>query len=75
VKFRAIDSALDNGHWRREGIYFWRNPLPPLPDWEQTFKHFLAEGFLIPPNSDEPFILPFEMSGGEEQKLARALKI
>jgi hypothetical protein len=38
------------------------------------FKKFLAGGFLIPPEPQEPLILPGELSAGEAAKLSGVIE-
>jgi hypothetical protein len=48
--------------WRREGIYIY---IDAPDDYRELFKKFLDGGFLIPPEPQEPLILPGELSAGE----------
>jgi hypothetical protein len=75
-----IDKALAEKDcpWRRRGIYlmYGRRAGGNCPDadvWELLFRSFLEEGFLLPPISEQPLILPGVFSPGEEARLARLL--
>jgi hypothetical protein len=59
--------------WQRQGIYLYRD-ANENEDWKQLWTHFLEKGFLLPPNSQEPLILPGILSVGEEAKLAKLLE-
>jgi hypothetical protein len=41
--------------------------------YKKLFLHFLQNGFLLPPTSQLPLILPWEASSGEDAKLANTL--
>ncbi|MDR2134684.1 MAG: hypothetical protein LBP27_06210 [Treponema sp.] len=86
-RFPKIDRALAQKGcpWRRRGIYLSHDRgaggktagaesggVPPGA-WEALFRAFLEEGFLLPPVSEQPLILPGVLSAGEEAKLARLL--
>ena len=73
LKFGKIERALVKSRWRRKGIYLTLKPDIEKAEYETLFKCFLEGGFLIPPSSSEPAIIPFEMSPGEEAKLAQLL--
>jgi hypothetical protein len=77
MKFRSIKKALAQSKWRRRGIYLSLagNPAEPFTGeaYAGLFRHFLEQGFLLPPGQDQPLILPGELSPGEEAKLARLL--
>ncbi|MDR0624611.1 MAG: hypothetical protein LBG10_09325 [Treponema sp.] len=66
----AVAAALSPGAWRRRGIYLSPEEPPEPGAWEVTFRRFLEGGFLIPPDSGEPLILPGLLSPGEGAKLA-----
>ncbi|GMO29744.1 MAG: hypothetical protein LBG79_07670 [Spirochaetaceae bacterium] len=69
--FPQIENALrENAVWTRHGIYLFYNGSE---DWKNVFLRFLESGFLLPASSDEPVILPGELSPGEEKNLARLL--
>jgi hypothetical protein len=71
--FPKIRAVLDESPWERRGIYlFPKKPLKPQA-WEPVFRRFLGEGVLIPPDPEEPLILPGFLSPGEEAKLADLL--
>jgi hypothetical protein len=83
--YPRINRALHRGGWRRRGIYLSCPALQggtaapgsaaPSPGWEDLFHRFLEGGFLIPPGSAEPLILPAVLSPGEEAKLAALLQL
>jgi hypothetical protein len=68
---KALSSA--GSKWQHRGIYLFRSP-EAKDDWKLLWEHFLKEGFLIPPNPQEPLILPGMLSPGEEAKLAHLLR-
>ena len=81
--YAKIEKVLKNdvrGKFQRRGIYLsWKQaenfdiPTAGMSNnaaYTALFKYFLENGFLIPPSPAEPLILPFEMSKGEEAKLA-----
>jgi hypothetical protein len=88
-RFSKIDKALikDACPWRRRGIYLTygrgsggkaagaspNRDCPGAEAWGALFRGFLEEGFLIPPVSEQPLILPGVLSPGEEAKLASSL--
>jgi len=59
--------------WHRKGIYLTVDRSIDNDQYATMFKQFLSEGFLLPPSSSEPAILPLEMSDGEEAKFAGLL--
>jgi hypothetical protein len=59
--------------WRRQGIYLYPKERPLNDEWAALFCQFLEAGFLLPPNQNQPLILPGELSDGEEAKLAAVL--
>jgi hypothetical protein len=59
--------------WRRQGIYLYPKEKPQDEKWAALFNQFLDAGFLLPPNQNQPLILPGELSDGEEAKLAAVL--
>ena len=65
-------SSGGSGVWRRQGIYLTTELNKT--NYAELFKKFLEGGFLIPPSSEEPAILPFTMSQGEEAKLAELIQ-
>ena len=69
-----IAKALKNSPWRRQGIYLSLAEPPSPADWAALFRRFLDAGFLLPPISGHPLILPGVLSPGEEAKLAEALQ-
>jgi hypothetical protein len=70
--FPRIAKALKNSdcRWRQQGIYLWLKQEPSKEEWAELFRCFLEKGFLLPPVSYQPAILPGVMSQGEEAKLA-----
>jgi hypothetical protein len=73
LNFPRIEKALKNSSWRRAGIYLELKEKPETEEWAILFKKFLEAGFLLPPSPDFPVILPWELSDGEEAKLAGVL--
>ncbi|MDR0690437.1 MAG: hypothetical protein LBG08_09290 [Spirochaetaceae bacterium] len=72
-RFPKIEKALAQGRWRRRGIYL---TLPEPPDaacYADLFRDFLDRGFLLPPDTGQPLILPGLLSPGEEAALAELL--
>jgi len=70
-----IFKALKNGKWQRNGIYLTLKEEVNGKDWESLFYKFMEAGFLLPPSPSQPVILPGELSGGEQAKLASVIKI
>jgi hypothetical protein len=68
-------NSRNPGPWRHRGPYLVYAPPPALErlPWEGLFRNFLQRGFLIPPTSAEPLILPGILSPGEEAALAALL--
>jgi len=71
--YPKIKKALANGIWRHQGIYLTLKQNMDKTQYETLFRRFLEGGFLLPPSPEEPAILPFTMSAGEEAKLAELL--
>jgi hypothetical protein len=69
----GIAKALKNSAWRRRGIYLGFDPAPDPAAYAELFRRFLDGGFLLPPDSSQPAILPAGLSPGEEAKLAALL--
>ena len=61
--------------WRRQGIYLYPKERPLNDAWAALFAQFLDAGFLLPPNQNQPLILPGELSEGEEAKLSAVLGV
>ena len=59
--------------WRRHGVYLYPKEKLAPEIWTALFVKFLEAGFLLPPNLSQPLILPAELSGGEDAKLAAVL--
>jgi hypothetical protein len=73
--FRRIAKTLQNSgcRWRQQGIYLSLKQELSKGEWAELFRCFLEEGFLLPPVSYQPAILPGILSPGEEVKLAGLL--
>jgi hypothetical protein len=71
--FSRINKALQKSSWRQQGIYLYPKERPGNDAWAALFNQFLEAGFLLPPNQNQPLILPGELSDGEEAKLAACL--
>jgi len=75
--YRRIDKALNNPQvsfrWQRRGLYLTPEQTPSPEKWTALFRRFLDNGFLLPPVSSHPAILPGVLSPGEEAKLAALL--
>jgi len=68
--YPKTDKALkQTANWKRLGIYLHYTGK----DYAALFRHFLKNGFLLPPSPEQPAILPGELSPGEEAKLAGLL--
>jgi hypothetical protein len=81
-EYNKINKALAKGSaWQRQGIYLYRKPANHEEDsvahnnWPDLWKHFLEQGFLLPPSPKEPLILPGIISPGEEAKLTSLLSV
>jgi len=68
-----VFKALEKSPWERQGIYLSLKEKPEKDKWAALFSQFLDAGFLLPPISSHPLILPGELSDGEEAKLAALL--
>ena len=68
-----VDKALKASLWQRQGIYLSLKEKMENNAWAALFSQFLEAGFLLPPNQNQPLILPGELSDGEEAKLAAVL--
>jgi hypothetical protein len=75
--YRRIGQALANRQvsfrWQRRGLYVTPEQTPSKEEWAALFRRFLDNGFLLPPVSSQPVILPGILSPGEEAKLAALL--
>ncbi|MCL2834137.1 MAG: hypothetical protein FWD78_13280 [Treponema sp.] len=72
-RFARVEKALAaSGKFQKQGIYITPRPGAGV-DWIDLWKHFLENGFLLPPDPAEPLILPGVLSPGEEAKLAELL--
>ena len=59
--------------WQMQGLYLSLRQAPTEDEWAALFRHFLDNGFLLPPVPSQPVILPGILSPGEEAKLAGLL--
>jgi hypothetical protein len=78
LAYPRIAQALKNSptntvQWQRQGLYLTLRHNPSPEDWAALFRRFLDSGFLLPPVSTQPVILPGVLSPGEESKLAALL--
>jgi len=71
--YPRINKALQKSPWQRQGIYLSLKEKPDSQKWAALFRQFLDAGFLLPPDQNQPLILPGELSDGEEAKLAAVL--
>jgi hypothetical protein len=72
--FPRIAKSLKNSQWWCQGIYLSLRQTPSSDEWAALFRHFLDNGFLLPPVPSQPLILPGVLSQGEETKLAGVLQ-
>jgi hypothetical protein len=63
------------GIWQQRGIYLHHREALDEGVYTELFLRFLAGGFLLPPERQDPLILPGYMSKGEEAKLAALLQL
>lgn len=80
VHYPRIEEALTKSVWQRRGIYLYcgADMVDETADeyvYAEIFKHFLEQGFLIPPAQDQPLMLPGVLSAGEEAKLAKCFTV
>jgi hypothetical protein len=75
MPYPRIEEALAEKKWLRRGIYLCRSGPPDDEAYAALFRHFLEQGFLLPPVRTHPLILPGVLSPGEEAKLAGLLGI
>ena len=73
VVLPQVTKTLQNSCWRQQGIYLTLSEISDTQEWETRFNKFLEAGFLLPPTADQPLVLPWEISKGEEAKLAAVL--
>jgi hypothetical protein len=76
--YPRIAQALKNSQsntvqWQRQGLYLMLRENPSPENWAALFRRFLDKGFLLPPISSHPLILPGVLSPGEEAQLAGLL--
>jgi hypothetical protein len=62
------------GMWRQKGIYLHYGETLDEGAYTELFLRFLAGGFLLPPDQQDPLILPGYMSPGEAANLAAACR-
>jgi hypothetical protein len=72
-RIRRVLESEAGEKWRLRGIYLSLREVPDDEGWEALFRRFLAGGVLIPPDREEPLILPGALSAGEEAALAALL--
>ena len=74
-RFPRIARALTGQQcqWQRQGLYLSLRQGVSEDEWEALFRRFLDNGFLLPPVSSQPVILPGTLSPGEEAKLVKLL--
>jgi len=60
-----------SGVWQLRGIYL--TTWVDSEKYAELFRSFLEAGFLLPPSTSEPAILPSSMSKGEETRLTELL--
>jgi hypothetical protein len=76
LNYKKIMGVLEGTcAWRREGIYIYHKAAASMQknDYEALREKFFNAGFFLSPNSEDPLILPGELSGGEESALAALL--
>jgi len=76
LNYPRIEKALKNSSqnfWQRSGIYLTPRQKPSQTEWAELFRRFLENGFLLPPLTSQPLILPGVLSPGEEAKLVSLL--
>jgi hypothetical protein len=71
--YPRIAKALKNSPWKQQGLYLTLQQNPSAEEWAALFRTFLEAGFLLPPVSSQPAIIPGVLSPGEEAKLAALL--
>jgi hypothetical protein len=69
----AVAKALASSAWRQKGIYI-RYCVDNSGGYEALFRRFLEAGFVLPPDPEQPAILPPVLSGGEEAKLVALIR-
>jgi hypothetical protein len=70
---KVLKNKQGSSFWKQQGIYLFPRQVPSQEEWAALFRHFLEAGFLLPPVSSQPVILPGILSPGEEAKLAELL--
>ena len=79
IKLPKVEKLLkkEDCVWQRHGIYLClkqeHRAHQENSNWEKLWLRFLENGFLLPPDPDDPLILPETISPGEEAKLAKLL--
>ena len=72
-RFQKADKAIKKSSvWKWQGIYLYYTGS--IENYDELFQRFLKSGFLLPPTTKEPAILPGELSPGEEVKLAKLIE-
>jgi hypothetical protein len=61
--------------WQQRGVYCSLRRRLSSTDYERLFLRFLDAGFLLPPDQDQPLILPTGLSHGEAARLDAALSM
>jgi hypothetical protein len=74
-RYPRLQKSLAKGPWRRRGIYLTCNPAIDTEGYAALFRRFLEGGFLLPPSTLFPVILPDVLSPGEEAKLGALLAV
>ncbi|MDR2343981.1 MAG: hypothetical protein LBD86_05570 [Spirochaetaceae bacterium] len=79
MRFSRIKEAFNRPetqeNWQPDGIYIRPVWADAGKDWPLVFRRFMDGGFLLPPNPEDPLILPGEMSPGEETALAKLFRL
>ncbi|MDR2193493.1 MAG: hypothetical protein LBP19_03365 [Treponema sp.] len=68
----VVTKALAASGWRQKGIYL--RPCADKGGYDALFRRFLEGGFVLPPDPEQPAILPAVLSAGEEAKLAALIR-
>jgi hypothetical protein len=67
---KVFEQPETRENWRLDGIYIRPVRTDAGKNWPVVFRHFLDNGFLLPPSPSDPLIIPGELSRGEESALA-----
>ncbi|MDR0556251.1 MAG: hypothetical protein LBG43_00035 [Treponema sp.] len=73
--FPILAKALKSSEWRQKGMYIHYGGRLDDDGYSALFQRFLEAGFLLPPTSSQPAILPRVLSVGEEAKLAALVRV